>query len=682
MLDHGRDDASDSRPYGTCEEVTDSSGKILVKQAEALGVQFDYDGSVLTPEQRKVLFQRDYAIHLKGFGLRSPRYYEDKSQCLSVAETAWPGAVGYLKAMKLKQGYIEPEDLIQRLRNLKPSDNFEPRKYRHPLMSWKSPTPLREKAYTISPPDPDWLLFQTKGVCDCRRRLGNMETERICREIKERWDGVTSDMEQMPTPNLHLLRNMGRSPGGTLFPWYLVKGLMALREEADYKGRTTYYEEEYESAEVKKEKAIDRWRKRHPDMILADDPVSIYRTWPTDLMNEVDEIEREAIRCGRKRYIALLRETEKRMQELVAFYDRIGRNGQRSPPPSWYQDPKAKAERLPKPPYLEERLDANKKEFGYGTDMEKKLRMIETSCWTESIINGDSEPTASDTSLPQSLLDELDIVWRDRDRLNGDDTEDEMIARIRQWRESKHQQRLEERLLRLPQLGSDIGPKKPAQEARSAVCPGQKNLLRNSASGSVMAPDGTRQLRENLLRGACRQPRTKTTTADDQAVWQNRLRPRTKTEGPMSWLDRLRPRSDAVVASRDRTKAAKTQDGKPKGIVKRRRASKKRPPAAPNRRAITFMTQKADLSRPPRLSGAQSPFNESSPPATLGSVAKARGATKKLRRQSPCQASAAQPQGVQKTHNGKRRQSRGLTGAALTAKRDQVLSCLLTPPHS
>jgi hypothetical protein len=39
----------------------------------------------------------------------------------------------------------------------------------------------------------------------------------------------------------------------------------------------------------------------------------------------------------------------------------------------------------------------------------------------ESIFNIDSEPNASITPLPQSLLDELDIVWRDRDSLDRDD---------------------------------------------------------------------------------------------------------------------------------------------------------------------------------------------------------------------------------------------------------------------
>ena len=62
------------------------------------------------------------------------------------------------------------------------------------------------------------------------------------------------------------------------------------------------------------------------------------------------------------------------------------------------------------------------------------------------IINSDSVPTASDPPLPQSLLDELDIVWQERDWLDEDDTEDEMIAKIREWRKSKHEQRASPKL--------------------------------------------------------------------------------------------------------------------------------------------------------------------------------------------------------------------------------------------
>lgn len=58
----------------------------------------------------------------------------------------------------------------------------------------------------------------------------------LCQDIKDQWDTVESSAERTPLPELHLLRDMGRSPGGTLFPWYLVKGLMTLRGDANNQG--------------------------------------------------------------------------------------------------------------------------------------------------------------------------------------------------------------------------------------------------------------------------------------------------------------------------------------------------------------------------------------------------------------------------------------------------------------
>lgn len=90
-----------------------------------------------------------------------------------------------------------------------------------------------------------------------------------------------------------------------------------------------------------------------------------------------------------------------------------------------------------------------------------------------------------------------------------------------------------------PQLGSDIGPEEPVQKARSPGCSGQNNLLPDGASGSVMAPEETRQLWEKLSRGARPQPGTKITMPEDQAIWRGRLRPRTRIEGQTSWRERL-----------------------------------------------------------------------------------------------------------------------------------------------
>ncbi len=380
-------------------------------------------------------------------------------------------------------------------------------------------------------------------------------------------------------------------------------------------------------------------------------------------MDELDEIDREAIRCGRRKYVALLREAEKKMQTLVAFWTDCGLvTGQRTPPSSWWQDPKAKVERLPKPQYLKERLDTINTEYGYHSDKAEKLRMIEMSRWIESIINGDSEPAASDT-LSQSLLDELDIVWQDRHWLDHDDTEDEMIARIRRWRKSKHQQRLEEGLRTSPQLGSGIGPEEPDQMVSSPVCSGQKNLLRDSASGSAMTPEETLQLREKLSRGARRRPRTKITIAEGQTIWQ----------------DRLRPRRGAIGASRERPHPVQRPTGKPKGIVKQygRKAPEQKRQTATKDQATTSITQKAGMSH---LPGTNSHFNEALLRSTPASVASAR-ITKIARRQPPHQASTVQPEGVQKTRNSKGRQTRRLM-TALTTNRNQGLLRLLTPPQS
>jgi hypothetical protein len=335
-LDFKRHDSSDAPSFEICEEAKEPSEEMLVEQALALGKQFDYDGSVLTPEQRRALLKIYFAMHLKLDGLRSPQYYEDKSQCLSVAETAWPGVVAMLKADRLKRGYIEPEDLIERLRKLKPSDNFELRKFCHSRMEWKSPTPLEEEGLEIGPCWPSWVMDQLYAVSDKEKRMGRKSAARYHQQIRksavqhrqeiwDRWAAFESGVELAPLPDLYLLRDMGRSPGGTLFPWYLVKGLMTLREDANNQGGKLY-NEEYDSARVKREEAISRWRERNPDSILPDDPRSIYRTWPADLMDELDELDREVIRCGRKKHVALFREAEKLLLKSGEAFEEAGRH--------------------------------------------------------------------------------------------------------------------------------------------------------------------------------------------------------------------------------------------------------------------------------------------------------------------------------------------------------------------
>ena len=668
----------DTSSFALCEDPKESGDEVLVEQAEALGVQFDYDGSVLTSEQRRALFEKYWAIHCELFDLRSPQYYEGKSQCLSVSETAWPGAVAMLKAEKLRQGYIEPEDLIARLSTLKPSDNFELRKFRHPPMSWKSPTPLEEEGFEKLPPDPDWLVEQLCAVTHMEKRLGRQLTGQYRQQIEDRWAVVKSGAELTPLPDLPLLRDMGRNPGGTLYPWYLVKGLMTLRNHANDQG-TRVYNEEYDIAMVKRDEAICRWKERNPDSILADDPLSIYRTWPANLMDDLNEIDREAVRHGRRKYMVLLRKAEEKMQALIAFWRGCGLiTGQRTPPSSWWQDPKTKIRRLPRPQYLNKELDAIKTAFGYSTDQGKKLRMIETSRWIESMINGNSCPTAADTPLPPSLLDELDIVWRDRDWLDHDDTEDEMIATIRRWRDSEDQQCSKKRLRTSPQLSPDIASEELIHIAKSPLHSRPMNLLPDSASDSVIAAEEMRQPPETLFRGAHPRPRTKSAIPEDQAIRRSRLRPRTRIVEPTTWRERLRPRSDLVTAIRDRSKIARTQTRKQNGIVKRRRSPKKERRVGTESQATTSITQEADLSHETSTLHRSS---ESSSQAIPDNVTNSER-TKNVRRQSRYQVSTAQPQGIRKARNGKERQSHKLMEAAVMTDRNQGLLSLLTPPQS
>ncbi len=211
-------------------------------------------------------------------------------------------------------------------------------------------------------------------------------------------------------------------------------------------------------------------------------------------MNDLNEIDWEAIWHERRKYMALLKEIKKKMQTLITLWrDCELVTQQRSSPSFWWQDLKVKVKWFFKPQYLNDWLDAIKIEFSNFADEGKKLQMIKTWRWIELMINGGSEPTVADTFLSPSLLNELNIVWQDRDWLNHEDTEDEMIVRLCRWRKSKHQQCLKEGLRTLPQLDSDVGPEETIQKARSLTISRQKNSSLNDASASVMVSEETHQ---------------------------------------------------------------------------------------------------------------------------------------------------------------------------------------------
>ena len=95
------------------------------------------------------------------------------------------------------------------------------------------------------------------------------------------------------------------------------------------------------------------------------------------------------------------------------------------------------------PPHLKERLDIITAEFDFSFGKGLKLQLIEMSSWKEAILHSGSEPAPPETPFPPSLLDKLDVVWRDHDHFEPEQAENQMIDTIKQWRESKYKQRIE-----------------------------------------------------------------------------------------------------------------------------------------------------------------------------------------------------------------------------------------------
>jgi len=256
-----------------------------------------------------------------------------------------------LDADKLERGFVDPEKLIRRLRQLKPSNNFdENRHFEHPYVCWENPGPLEEEGHEVLPPSPQWLIKLLYGVNDLERRmiqkrkLGRSDVSyeyikesaaQFSQDIRNRRAKVVARADLAPLPNSHLLKDMGRSPGGTPFPRSLVEGLVALRDHANIMGLKSY-DEEYSSAMTRREEVITCWQKRNPDTSLAYDTLVIYRTWPVDLMAQLEEIDSEAIRRARKKYVDYLREAEARINILVTFWQSCNlTTGHRTPFSCW-----------------------------------------------------------------------------------------------------------------------------------------------------------------------------------------------------------------------------------------------------------------------------------------------------------------------------------------------------------
>ena len=120
--------------------------------------------------------------------------------------------------------------------------------------------------------------------------------------LKQRWEKVAPSIDQTPLPDLHLLKNMGSSPNGTLYPRYLVEGLYALRHRAEMKASEFFAESRNKNVR-ERDATISDWKNQHTDVKLRHHHVSIFRTWPSDLMDKLDEIDRETARFDRSSYI-------------------------------------------------------------------------------------------------------------------------------------------------------------------------------------------------------------------------------------------------------------------------------------------------------------------------------------------------------------------------------------------
>lgn len=353
------------------------------------------------------------------------------------------------------------------------------------------------------------------------------------------------------------------------------------------------------------------------------------------------------------------------MQELVAFWRDCGAiTGQKTPPLSWWLSswwiPPSSKEPLLWPSRLKERLDAIRAEFGssHGT----KPRLIEICRWKEAIVNSGSEPAPSDTPFPQSLLDELDVVWQGLYAFA--EKEDKMFEAISRWRKAKDEKRAE------PQISLEAGLEEPVQEARSSRSSEQGPASQPNTSDSAIVLEELPQLHKDRPRGTRRTSRTNTTLTDERTIWRDRLRPRTKStmaNERTNWRDRLRPRPGIIDASRNPTKAAVTRPGKSRGITKQYSRKTSRKPREPARgHTVIPVTPKADA------------LDLSCTPAPFLPARSAR--PKQSRRQLSSQHSGVQPQGIRKIRNSEPRQTRGPIRAKRTSENRQELSYLLTNP--
>ena len=107
-----------------------------------------------------------------------------------------------------------------------------------------------------------------------------------------------------------------------------------MRESVEEKVQSIYHKKVTEVDEKRKVAVFD-WEERHPDIKLNHDLTCMYvqyKIWPSDLMDELDEIDRQTAWSQRRIYIDRLVKAEKQMQKLVNFWkDCKLITGQRAP---------------------------------------------------------------------------------------------------------------------------------------------------------------------------------------------------------------------------------------------------------------------------------------------------------------------------------------------------------------
>lgn len=573
--------------------------------------ELDHKGR--TPAERHALFMTGFTNILQHEGLRSPGYYYDKSQCISFQDCS-PAEMGIIKAERLKWGYVEPKELTKRLRQLKPSHNFTLRKYRPPqILLDKSPTPTTPEIKDF--PDADWFSEQEYAIGDLKRRLGESLTKTYLEELQKYWNRVC-DIELTPVPDIYLLTHINHSSSGTSFPRYLVKALRELLDSTHKRGLQHYADKEVQARRIR-ENTIHQWQEDHPDEILADDVLSIYRTWPAELMARLDEVDREAIREGRRLYMADLEKTGRKMQELVAFWRDCGLiTGIRTPPSPQWPDARAKLRELIAPHYYHERRWAIEAEFGYSCKEETRRRIIESARWKEAVLHAHFDPMTSElhitepvlfrkgelmndkkwwrewepselqkreaiwkswelSELPltQPLLQRLEVVWKSWEGFrDNEDVEDKMIDVLSRWRRGEEDE---------PCSGTSSPPE---LDSRTDML-----YSRLSRSDARALTDGLRFLREH--------PSKKNKSRDCNG----------RTMNSATWLGRPRPKFDPQGALRRQLRIPEKSRKSSQRIVKLRDS---KPPA---RHLPTSQAGKARVCKVPAIlstgsSSQQSPI--------------------------------------------------------------------------